>query len=410
MAQKFQLENHLRLVTEHIPAVKSVAVGVWIRAGVVTENKQNNGISHFIEHMLFKGTAKRSAGEIADTVDGVGGHINAYTSREYTCYYMKVLDENLELALELLSDMLFNSVHDLEEIEKEKGVISEEINMYEDSPEDLAHDLLIESMLKGQSLGYSILGSKEVVDGFSRETLVQYARDQYRPENAVLAVAGNYDPQELHELVIQYFGNWESKATITTLVEPSAALRYGRLSRQKDIEQIHLNIGYQGAILGSDDMYDLLILNNIIAGSMSSRLFQKIREDRGLVYTIYSSMSNYKTNGIYSIYSSMNPGQLSLVQDLIDEELNQLIVHGLTSEEFEKARRQLKGSYLLGMESTSGRMASMGKSELLLQRIETPDEILKKINSLEKERAELILRRFLNPNKRTIVQVGRIGY
>ncbi len=410
MADKSVLSNDLRVVTENIKTVKSVAVGVWINTGVVTENIKNNGISHFIEHMLFKGTGNRSAREIAETVDGVGGHINAFTSREYTCYYMKVLDENLELAIELLADMLFNSSFESDDIGKEKSVIAEEINMYEDSPEDLAHDLLVESMFKDQSLGYSILGQQDVVEGFTQQNLIQYVKEQYRPDNTVIAVAGNFDENHLYQLVNEYFGSWKKTETQKKKQLIDSSIKFSRISRQKDIEQIHLNIGYQGAVLGSDEMYDLLILNNIIGGSMSSRLFQKIREDRGLVYSIYSSMNNYTNNGVYSIYCSMNPGQLNLVQELIDEEINLLINKGLTSDEFEKARRQLKGSYLLGMESTSGRMASMGKSELLLQKIDTPDDILKIINNLEKEKAELIMRRYLNPKERTIIQVGRIGY
>jgi predicted Zn-dependent peptidase len=410
MANKNVLPNGLRVVTEKISTVKSVAVGVWIRTGVVTEGELNNGISHFIEHMLFKGTRNRSARSIAETVDGVGGHINAFTSREYTCYYMKVLDENLDLAVELLSDMIFNSLFDENEIEKEKSVIAEEISMYEDSPEDLAHDLLIENMFKGQSLGYSILGQNHTIEKLNRERLQEYMHQQYNPKNSVLAVAGNYDEDRLSELIQQHFGNWQEDTAVDIALQERPTFRFGQISRQKDIEQIHLNIGYQGAALGSDEMYDLLVINNIIGGSMSSRLFQKIREDRGLVYSIYSSMNNYTQSGIFSVYCSMNPGQLTVVQELIDEELHDLTLHGFTSDEFEKARRQLKGSYLLGMESTSGRMASMGKSELLLHQIDTPDDILKKINGLEQSNAEAVMRQYLNPKKKTVILVGRIGY
>ncbi|MDW7672547.1 MAG: pitrilysin family protein [Bacillota bacterium] len=410
MANKNVLPNGLRIVTEKIPTVKSVAVGVWIRTGVVTEGELNNGISHFIEHMLFKGTRNRSARSIAETVDGVGGHINAFTSREYTCYYMKVLDENLDLAVELLSDMIFNSIFDEEEIEKEKSVIAEEISMYEDSPEDLAHDLLIENMFKGQSLGYSILGHNHTIEKMNRERLQEYLHQQYRPKNSVLAVAGNYDEYRLSELIQKHFGDWREDVSEDTVSQDSPTIRFGQISRQKDIEQIHLNIGYQGAALGSDEMYDLLVINNIVGGSMSSRLFQKIREDRGLVYSIYSTMHNYTQSGIFTLYCSMNPGQLTLVQELIDEELNELTTNGFTTDEFEKARRQLKGSYLLGMESTSGRMASMGKSELLLYQIDTPDDILRKINALEQSKAEAVMRQYLNPQKKTIILVGRIGY
>ena len=410
MAEKKILSNGLRIVTEKIPTVKSVAIGVWISTGVVTEDSQNNGISHFIEHMLFKGTENRSAREIAEAVDSVGGHINAFTGRESTCYYLKVLDENLDLAVDLLSDMMFRSLFDEEEIEKEKSVIAEEISMYEDSPEDLAHDLLIENMYKNHSLGYSILGHNHTIENMNRRNLMEYMSSQYRPDNTVLAVAGNFDDQHLDELIQQYFGNWKPNDHQAAVPMETPTLRFAQISRQKDIEQIHLNIGYQGASLGSDEMYDLLVINNIVGGSMSSRLFQTIREDRGLVYSIYSSMHNYTKSGVFTLYCSMNPGQLSLVRELIDEELYQLVHHGFTREEFEKARSQLKGSYLLGMESTSGRMASMGKSELLLERIETPDDILLKINQLDQSNAEKVMRQYLNPDRKTVVQVGRIGY
>lgn len=409
MAVYMKLNNGLRVVTEQIPVVKSVAVGLWIRAGVVTENESNNGISHFIEHMLFKGTEKRSAREIAELVDGVGGHINAFTSREYTCYYMKVLDENLEMAVDLLADMLFNSQFDPEEIEKEKSVIGEEISMYEDSPEDLAHDLLIENMFRQQPLGYSILGQRDSIENLTRDSMLSYMKEHYRPEDVVIAVAGNFDPAFLEELLNQYFGDWKEEAPSQKVAQVKPVLSFGEISRQKDIEQIHLNIGYQGAVLGSAEMFDLLVINNIIGGTMSSRLFQSIREEKGLVYSIYSSMHNYTSNGVFTLYCSMNPGQLTVVQELIDSELQELMTKGFTTDEFEKARKQLKGSYLLGMESTSGRMAAMGKSELLLNRIDTPDMILRKINEIDQSNAEMVMRQYMHPDQKMAVLVGRLS-
>jgi predicted Zn-dependent peptidase len=406
MAKMIVMPNGLRVVMEMIPHVKSVAAGLWIKAGVVTENESNNGISHFIEHMLFKGTKTRSARELAEAVDGVGGHINAYTSREYTCYYMKVLDENLPLAVDLLSDMMFNSLFDPGEIEKEKSVIAEEISMYEDSPEDLAHDMLIENMLKHQPLGYPILGSHESISTLDRQAIKTYIDRHYRPDNTVLAVAGHFDEEVLLKMIEASFGQWKS-ASLETKDHGTRSLSFSHDYRYKDIEQIHLSIGYQGASLGTDEMYDLLVINNMIGGSMSSRLFQTIREDKGLVYTIYSYMQNYTSNGIFSVYCSMNPSQVSLVRELIDTELNTLLKNGFDTEEFEKARRQLKGSYLLGMESTSGRMASMGKSELLLGRIQTPDEILFRINGLDKSNAEQIMRQYIHPDQKSVVLVGR---
>ncbi|SMP47735.1 M16 family metallopeptidase [Anoxynatronum buryatiense] len=409
MAEYKKLTNGLRIVSEQIPVVKSVAIGFWIRAGVVTESESNNGISHFIEHMLFKGTESRSAREIAEMVDGVGGHINAFTSREYTCYYMKVLDENLSMAVELLADMLFNSRFDPEEIEKEKSVIGEEISMYEDSPEDLAHDLLIENMFRHHPLGYSILGQSDSIESLTRDAMLAYMKNHYRPEDTVISVAGNFDPAYLDELLHRYFYDWKGAPSTEKKTLTTPTLCFGEISRAKDIEQIHLNIGYQGAVLGSSEMFDLLVINNIIGGTMSSRLFQSIREEKGLVYSIYSSMHNYTSNGVFTLYCSMNPGQLTAVRELIDSELEELMKTGFTADEFEKARKQLKGSYLLGMESTSGRMAAMGKSELLLNRIDTPDMILKKINELEQTNAERVMRQYMHPDQKMAVLVGRVS-
>ena len=407
MIEKHELKNGLRIVTEKIPHVKSVAVGIWVKSGVTHESTDQNGISHFIEHMLFKGTKKRSARQLAEDVDQVGGHINAYTSREYTCYYIKVLDEHIRLAIDILTDMFFDSVFDPEEIQKEKSVVLEEISMYEDSPEDLAHDILIESMLSGSALGLPILGTVQTVEAMDAGQIKQYIQEVYRPDNTVISIAGNMDESEIINIIGEHYEDWSTPPEHRKDPDNNAVLIHDHWHRYKDIEQVHLNIGYQGATLGSKEMYDLLLINNILGGSMSSRLFQTIREDKGLAYSIYSYLQNYSHIGLLSIYCSMNPDQLNTTSQLIDEEMDRMRKSGLTQEEFSKAKNQLKGSFILGMESTSGRMATMGKSELMLNRIDTQDTILNKINNISYERVMESIQQFFHPEQKASVIVGK---
>lgn len=384
MYNKYTLENGLRIVTEHIPYVKSVSIGVWVETGSKNENAQNSGISHFIEHMLFKGTDRRSAKDIADLVDSVGGQINAFTGKECTCYYVKVLDTHLSLAMDLLSDMLFNSKFDPVEIDKERSVIIEEINMYEDSPEDVVHDLLSQTLLKDQPLGCPILGTKESLESITREDFMTYMRTHYVPERAVISVAGNFDEGELKREIEKCFGQWQRTQGIQ---ESEKQLQYyfDFSQKIKDIEQTHLCLAFKGIPLGHDDVYSLLVINNILGGSMSSRLFQSIREDRGLAYSVYSYPTSYKEGGMLSIYAGMNPNQLKEVCQLIKEEILRLNQEGLTEAELQKAKEQLKGNYILGLESTSSRMTAIGKSELLLGKTHTPKEVIQMIDDITME-------------------------
>ncbi len=382
MYKKHILDNGLRIVTEHIPYVKSISIGVWIETGSKMESSEENGISHFIEHMLFKGTKTRSAKDIAETIDAVGGQINAFTGKECTCYYVKVLDSHYDLALDVLSDMVFNSNFDPNEIDKERSVILEEISMYEDSPEDLAHDLFSQTLFKDSTLGYPILGTKESLANLNQEKMLAYLSKHYRPENAVISVAGNFDELQLMKEIEKRFENWqklEGKATTNM----DLSYHYEVLHKAKDIEQTHLCLGFKGIEMGNKEVYPLMVVNNILGGSMSSRLFQSIREERGLVYSVYSYPTTYKDGGIFAIYAGMNPQQLEEVCQLIKVELNTLKDTGLTAEELHKAKEQLKGNYILGLESTSSRMTSIGKSELLQQRILSPKEILQLIDDIQ---------------------------
>jgi len=390
MFQKELLKNGIRIVTEEIPYVNSVSIGLWIKAGSRYESIENNGISHFIEHMLFKGTKKRSAKEIANSIDKIGGQLNAFTSKECTCLYAKVLDAHFDIALDVLADMFFNSNFDHEDIEKEKGVVLEEINMYEDSPEDLVHDLFSQTVWSGNSLGMPVLGTESSLGNLKREKILDYFNNNYIPQNIVISVVGNIKHTDAVKNVRDYFekskpGNREAIQTPTPNFEPEY------MFKNKLTEQVHLCMGFVGVDIKSEAYYPMLILNNIFGGAMSSRLFQKIREDRGLAYSVFSYPSSFVDCGLFSIYAGSKPCNLKSVAELIMEEINILKEKGITEEELYDSKEQLKGSYILGLESTSGRMISIGKSELILKRVYTPAEILEKIDKVDIESTNKVI-------------------
>jgi predicted Zn-dependent peptidase len=382
MYQKQQMKNGIRVVTEEIPYVNSVSVGIWVKVGSRNETDDLNGVSHFIEHMLFKGTENRTAKEIANSIDKIGGQLNAFTSKESTCYYAKVLDSHFDIALDVLADMFLKSTFVKEEIEKEKGVIMEEINMYEDSPEDLVHDLFSQGVWSGNPLGMSILGTEESLNSLNRDKMVNYYNDNYIPENIVISVVGNIKHEAVVDKVEKQFGHLKSPAKRVTIIE-KPAFDPIRITRNKETEQVHLCIGFEGVETDNDSFYPLLTMNNIFGGAMSSRLFQNIREDKGLAYSVFSYPSSYQDCGLYSIYAGMKPTQLKNVTQLIMEEIHEIMNKGLTEEELFDSKEQMKGSYTLGLESTSGRMISIGKSELMYNRIYTPAEVLAKIDRVD---------------------------
>ncbi|HOJ10081.1 MAG TPA: pitrilysin family protein [Clostridiales bacterium] len=407
MVKKYVLDNGIRIVCEQIPYLRSVSIGIWVGAGSRNESKLNNGVSHFIEHMLFKGTENRTAKDIAVSIDSIGGQLNAFTGKEYTCYYAKTLDTHIDIAVDVLSDMFFNSRFDNKDISVEKQVIIEEINMYEDTPEELVHDVLAEIMWDGDPLGYSILGTYESLDAIDREKIKSYLTGNYHPNNTVIAIAGNYDEDKMLDLITKYFNRWKNEEYNTTDYSP-VTYKSGVKLRNKDTEQIHLCVGFNGIENGSDDIYPLLVVNNVLGGGMSSRLFQKIREEEGLVYSIYSYPSSFKNSGAVTIYAGMNPGQLEQVSRLIMLEIKQLKNRGISESELEKSKEQLKGNYMLGLESTNSRMTSIGKSELVLGYVNTPDEILEKIERVNNDMVNNIINKVFDVEKACVAAVGKI--
>ncbi len=382
MYNLFKLNNGLRVVVENIEYVNSVSVGLWVKNGSRNENISNSGISHFIEHMFFKGTSHRTAKQISEAIEEVGGQINAFTGKEATCFYIKALDSHLELSLDILSDMLFNSSFSEDEIQKEKGVIVEEINMSEDSPEDVLIDLHTKAIWDTDSISLPILGSKETVNSFNRKNLLDYIDSHYTPENLVISVSGKFDMKNIEKQLETYFGKWHCKGTnITKYTSPELLNKH--YFRKKEIEQLHISLGIPGVELGNDDTYTLILLSNILGGGASSRLFQKIREELGVCYSIYSYISAFKNTGIVSIYAGLNPNQAKVSIDAIQEEVRKFAKLGIDNERLYKAKEQLKGSYILGLESTSSRMFSNGRSVMFLDKINTPKDVLRKINEID---------------------------
>lgn len=386
----FRLNNGLRVVIEKLENFNSVSVGLWIKNGSRNEDINCSGISHFIEHMLFKGTEKRTSKEIIEVIEDYGGQINAFTTKETTCYYTKTLDKYVENSLEILSDMLFNSEFNEVEIEKEKGVVLEEISMSEDSPEDVLSDLHFKAIYGNSSISFPILGSKENVSKFTKEDIKSYIEKYYIPENSVISICGNIS-DDITTLVEKYFGSWKSsdKKILTRYSAPE--FNNDILFKSKPIEQTHISLGLRGFELGNKNNYALTLVNNYFGGSGGSLLFQKIREDLGMCYSIYSFNAAYVNAGALCIYCATNPKYLNDTIGNIKKLIDNLVSTDINEEKLTKLKDQLIGGYLLGLESTSSRMFSNGKNALFLNKINTQQEVIDKIQSVSKENIKYII-------------------
>ena len=392
MCEEFVLKSGVRVVAEYIPYFPSVSVGLWIGAGSMYETKEESGLSHFVEHMLFKSTQNRTTKEIAVEMDAIGGQVNAFTAKECTCYYAKVIAEHLDRAMSLLSDLLLNAKMDEEEFEKERGVILEEIAMCEDTPEDLVYDLLAEAYFGDHPLARPILGTQEQIASVSREALIAFRKKHYRPDNTVLAIAGQFDLDAFRAMAERYLGAWQ--ATGDTKEPEAVSGCDGRLlCRKKDIEQVHICLAYPGVAQDDDDLYPLTVMNNLFGGGMSSRLFQHIREEMGAAYSVYSYPSSYANCGTMTIYAGTSPELAQPVIDALHSEIRKLLEGGITDEEFTMAKDQLKVSYVLGLESSSSRMSSIGRSKLLRGRAIDPQDVVRKIEAVTRADVERVIKR-----------------
>ncbi|MFC2950064.1 M16 family metallopeptidase [Virgibacillus sediminis] len=398
MVEKHTSKNGLRIVMENIPSVRSVTIGIWVLTGSRNETDQNNGISHFLEHMFFKGTEKRSPQEIAEAFDSIGGQVNAFTSKEYTCFYAKVLDTHKEYALDILADMFFHSSFNEEEMEREKKVVYEEIKMYEDTPDDIVHDLLARASYGKHPLGYPILGTEEHLSSFTADTLRNYMKEQYRPENVVVSIAGNVDQQFLDK-VDEHFGSYQGGNQSSSLEKPDFFAE--KIERNKDTEQAHLCLGYDGLAVGNDDIFSLTIMNNVLGGSMSSRLFQDVREKRGLAYSVFSYHSSFLDNGLLTIYAGTGSEQLPVLQDTIEQTVEHMREKGLTDKELKNSKEQLKGNLMLSLESTNSRMSRNGRNELLLNRHRSLDEMIEEIDAVDHASIQRVIETIFNQSPST---------
>jgi len=392
---------------ESIPFVRSVSFGLWINNGSRHETEATGGISHFIEHMLFKGTTNRTALEIADTMDAVGGQLNAFTSKETTCYFTRTLDTHFDVALDIISDMFFNSKYDPAEIDKERNVILEEISMYEDTPEDLCVDLLQSKIFPNHSLGRAILGTAESIGSFTRDDFLSFIKARYTPKNIVISVAGNINEQEILKKITNVFGRHTGDECESTA--PPAVYTPGFSIREKDIEQVHLCMGFPGIATGSNEAYPLAAVNTILGGGMSSRLFQKIREEHGLVYSVYSYNASYADTGAFMIYAALNPAQLGEVMSLISQEVQGMFTDKITEKQLAKAKEQLKSNYLLSLESAASRMNSIGRTMLSLNKVITPDELVAKIDAIDMDRFYAVCDKIFKMDQVSVSLVGKKG-
>ncbi|MBC7766044.1 MAG: insulinase family protein [Hyphomonadaceae bacterium] len=406
--KQYTLKNGVRVVQEAVPYVRSVAFGIWLGAGSRRETAHNNGISHFIEHMLFKGTSTRTAKEIAEYMDSIGGQLNAYTGKENTCFYAKTLDNHVEKAISLLCDMLFQSTFLEENIDTERSVILEEINMYEDSPEDLAYDNMTEAVWAGDALGRPILGTEQSLANINAQTMRQYMAQYYVPKNAVISVAGNFDHTAMQALIEQYFSQWAIGADVPYEDYEPLSFQAEQIYRPKEIEQVHLCLGYEGFAYEDNRFYTLQVMNAIFGGGMSSRIFQSIREEKGLAYTIYSHAARYQKAGIFSIYGGFNPNQTEAVMVTLKKEIELFKQKGVTPEELNRAKEQIKGGYIMSLESVSTRMQYWGKSIISAGKIQSIDDVMTRIDNVNQQKVHEIAQVIFNLETFCISAVGAL--
>jgi len=384
LTDKTQLDNGLRIVTEPVDSVKSVAVGIWVKSGSRDEPDEKAGITHFLEHMLFKGTESRSAYDIALGMESVGGYMNAFTSNEYTCYYTRSLDSQLERALDLLTDMLKNSTFPEEEMEKEKRVVLEEMKMYRDSPEDTLFESFSGSVFSNHPLGRPIIGFEETVTAFSRQDLFDYVRQRYQPDNILVSVAGHTDHDKVVELVDKYLGVIDRGTTRNQAVELTPYSIHREVIT-RPIEQTHMVIGRRGLHYDHDDRYRLLLANTVLGGGMSSRLHQNVREKYGYCYSIGTFNQSYTDSGLFGVYIGTDRNYVDHVRELIHAEFRRMQEERVPEKELNEAKSQLKGKLLLSQESMSNRMTRLAKSELYFNRFVSLDELVENIDEVSAE-------------------------
>ncbi len=408
MYRKVVLDNGVRLVTERMPSLKSVTVGIWVNVGSRDEGTGEEGFSHFIEHMFFKGTATRSAAQISREIDALGGEMNAFTTRETTTFYVKVLDEQLKPALALLADLFHRSRFPAGEVEKEKQVVLEEMRMVQDDPEELVQDLHTQQTFGAHPLGRPILGHAATIRNLARRDVLRYVQAYYHPHETIVAVAGNFDPKTLHGWLDAHFGRFERPAASKRNRWP-AEIFGGVQVHEKKLEQAHLCLGLEGISVEHKDRYAAYLLNAVLGGNVSSRLFQEIREKRGLAYSIYSVLSAYSDGGMWSVYAGTRPAEAPTVVELVSREIKRLCTGGVRREELTRAKNQMKGSVMLGLESTSSRMSKLAKDELHHGRCVSLDEVMTNIDRVSESQLLRLSRELFGARRLSVTALGPVS-
>lgn len=419
-----ELSNGLRIVWERMPWLRSVTVGVWVGTGSRNESsavllrsgtslhtdnyRAPNGISHFTEHMLFKGTDSRSAKELAECIENIGGQINAFTGKELTCYFTKTLDTSLETAVEVLSDMVLHSRFDTKDIDMERKVVLEEISMDEDTPDDLVHEALAQGVYSDSTLGLPILGTAECLEAIDTNAFREYTGRYYTPDNTCISVVGNFEEEDLLAVVQKYFGSWE-RGTGSHTDYKGARFHPGLYLRHKDIEQLHMCIAFPSPTPEEEqDSVAMAAISTYLGGGMSSQLFQELREKRGLVYNTYTYVSSYKNNGMTAVYGAMNPDKAREFISVVRRQLEDTARQGIDSRQLDNLRQQMKGTLVLSAESSSSRMNNLGKNLILYNEIKPLDQLIDMVDKLDTDRVNSVLRRYLSCPELAVSAVGSI--
>jgi predicted Zn-dependent peptidase len=405
--ERTELPGGLRVLTERMPAVRSVALGIWAGVGSRDETPRLAGASHYLEHLLFKGTRRRSARDIAEAMDAVGGETNAFTSKEYTCFYARTLDRDLPLAVDVLVDMLRSSKMAAADVDAERTVILEEIGMHNDAPDDVVHDLFAEALFGGHPLGRPVLGTVDSITAMPRDAITRYWRRHYVPGNLVVAAAGSLQHDQVVELVAEAFGTTSDGFPIG----PREGRREPRVNggvavRRKPTEQAHVVLGSRGLSRADPRRFALGVLNVAFGGGVSSRLFQEVREKRGLVYSIYSYAAQYSETGSFSVYAGAAPKRIHDVLAIVRDELERVVADGLTEAELDRGKGHLEGSLVLGMEDTSGRMTRLGKSELTFGEILSVDEVIRRVDAVTDADVRAVAKEVLGTGPRALALIG----
>jgi predicted Zn-dependent peptidase len=402
------LPNGLIVLTERMEHLRSVAMGVWIKSGSRCEPAETNGISHFVEHMLFKGTRSRSAQLIAREMDAIGGNLDAFTGKETICFNVKSLADHVPVAMDILADLVLNPVFAPTDIERERGVILEEIKIDEDNPDVLVQELFTQSFWKGHPLGWPILGTTETVGRMGQQQLFEYHVGRFHGGNMIFSAAGNLEHDQFVEAVAEKFAPLSSGEPLTELSAPEPSVRIV-LRNKKALEQVQICMGVPAPPITDENRYSALVLNTVLGGGMSSRLFQTIREERGMAYSIYSDLSPYRDTGTLCVYAGTSAGKALEVVNLVLAEFRNLRENPLSDEELKRAKDQLKGNLLLGLESSNSRMANLARQEMYFHKFFTVDELIARIDAVDTAKVQAMAQNLFDPGKIAIALLGRLN-